>query len=83
MRIKTKYNIGDYIIYNDDCLKIAIITSFEIRCSFGDIYIDYELQGYKNHYLTKFKLNECAIISKATKKLIKKQLTHQQEDKGE
>ena len=83
MRIKTKYNIGDTIIYDDDGLKIATITSFKIRYSLGDIYIDYDLQGFKNNYRTKFELNECAIISKATKKLIKKQLTHQHEEKGE
>ena len=83
MKIVTKYNIGDTIIYDNDGLKIATITSFKIRYSLGDIYIDYELQGHKNHYLTKFELNECAIISKATKKLIKNHLTHQHEDKGE
>ena len=83
MKIKTKYNIGDTIIYDDDCLKIATITSFKISYSLGDIYIDYELQGVKNNYRIKFELNESSIISKATKKLIKKQLTHQHEDKGE
>ena len=83
MRIKTKYNIGDVIIYNDDGLKIATIISFKIIYSLGDIYIDYGLQRCKNNYLTRFELNESSIISKATKKLIKKQLTHQHEDKGE
>ena len=83
MRIKTKYNIGDVIIYDDGGLKIATIISFEIKYRNGSIFIDYELQGKKDHYLTKFKLSECAIISKATKKLVKKQLTHQHEDKGE
>ncbi len=83
MKIKTKYNIGDVIIYDDDGLKMAIITSFEIRYVCGDIHIDYDLQGYKNNYLTRFELNECAIISKATKKLINKQLTRQLEDIGE
>ena len=83
MRIKTKYNIGDTIIYYGDGLKIATITSFKIRYSLGDIYIDYELQGFKNNYKTKFELNECRIISKATKKLVKKQITSQHEDKGE
>lgn len=83
MKVKTKYNVGDTVIYDDDGLKIATIISFKIRYSLGDIYIDYGLQGFKNNYLTKFELNEVAIISKATKRLIKKQLYHQHEDKGE
>ena len=36
MRIKTKYNIGDTIIYDDDGLKIATISKGEVVVA-GDV----------------------------------------------
>lgn len=81
MKIKTKYNIGDTVIYEtDNGLRLAKVDYFEISISkYNEPSINYELTAKKeNHFIT-LNLSEKEILAKATKKLIRKYYREKQE----
>ena len=79
MKIRTKYDLGDTIIYkkSDGELKVAKIVSIEINheiCFKILTRIEYEIEVVENHKLVKYSLLENAILCKASKRLINKHL---------
>ena len=80
MKIKTKYAIGDNIVYDDNGLKLAKVKSckIEINC-FGDVHITYNVEEIKNNKDVSFEIGESHIICKALKRCIDKQLKRKQQ----
>lgn len=80
MKIRTKYDLGDTIIYkeSDGELKVAKIVSIEINheICFNKILtrIEYEIEVVENHKIEKYSLLENRILCKASKRLINKHL---------
>lgn len=80
MKIKTKYALGDNIVYDDDGLKLAKIVSckIEVNC-FGDVYVTYYAEGIARNRDFSFEIGESHILCKALKRRIDRQLKRKQQ----
>lgn len=76
MKIKTKYNIDDWVMYKEcDNFETANIRAVEIQCGgSGEISIKYIVLGYKNNVFDTFALYEDEILCKKSKRLMSKYL---------
>ena len=76
MKIKTKYNINEKILYEDfdGNIKIAEIQDIKIKASEWGINIEYNALHQTKKGLLDINMTENAVLGKATKKLINKHL---------
>lgn len=78
MKIKTKYNIGDYVIYkiSEDDYKVAKIVACYAKVETRILYfsIGYKVERIARGEKFESEISETKIIGKASKKLISKYL---------
>lgn len=76
MKIKTKYNINEKILYEDfdGNIKVAEIQDIEIKATEWGINIEYNALHQTKRGLLDINMTENAVLCKATKKLINKYL---------